>query len=252
MSDGNVFSRWSRRKLDARQNGPKEKAATPSPEAGLLAEPVEAEAAEAQLADAGLVEAQPADAEPADAEPAEAETPETLPRLEDLHADSDLSAFLRKGVPAALRNSALRKMWSLDPVIRDYVGPAEYAWNFNEPGSMAGFGPLEPNSAVVNFLSTAGRSVLAELEGTPTATDVPADGQPTEMHSVSDGEENAETVRTAEAPASEAPAAAEPTLVESASPKAAADAGATSCEVPGPAESAPEPARPRHGGAVPR
>ena len=98
MSGGdNPFSRWSRRKLAARQNGLVEKAAqdaAPEPQAGIGAEPDKGEFAAAR----------PVGNEPADT--LEAATPEPLPRLEDLDAGSDLSAFLRKGVPAALRNDA--------------------------------------------------------------------------------------------------------------------------------------------------
>jgi hypothetical protein len=65
-----------------------------------------------------------------------------LPRLEDLTVESNVAAFLRKGVPDALRNAALRKMWSLDPAIRDHVGLAECAWDFNQPESIPGFGSL--------------------------------------------------------------------------------------------------------------
>jgi len=66
--------------------------------------------------------------------------PENLPKVEDITAESDISAFLQKGVPKALKAAALRRAWSLDPAIRDYVGPAEYAWDFNNPSSIPGFG----------------------------------------------------------------------------------------------------------------
>ena len=73
-------------------------------------------------------------------EPAEAKSAaEPCPGSRISTADSDLSAFLRKGVPAALKNAAMRQMWSLDPAIRDHVGPAEYAWDFNTPGFDGGF-----------------------------------------------------------------------------------------------------------------
>jgi hypothetical protein len=65
--------------------------------------------------------------------------PATLPPLESLTAESDFSAFLREEVPAALRRAALRRAWSLDPTIRDFVGPADYAWDFNAPGGVPGF-----------------------------------------------------------------------------------------------------------------
>jgi hypothetical protein len=62
-----------------------------------------------------------------------------LPKLEDLTAASDITPFLARGVPAALRNAALKRIWTLDPVIRDFVGPADYAWDFNAPDGVPGF-----------------------------------------------------------------------------------------------------------------
>src|SRR4051812_45871224 len=64
----------------------------------------------------------------ADAPIAETETPEefdlsSLPSLDELTAETDITAFLRKGVPEHLRNAALRKSWALDPAIRNYVNP---------------------------------------------------------------------------------------------------------------------------------
>jgi hypothetical protein len=64
---------------------------------------------------------------------------EALPRIEDLTAESDLSAFLRAGVPQELQKAALRRVWSLDPAIRDYCGPADYAFDFNNPDALPGF-----------------------------------------------------------------------------------------------------------------
>jgi hypothetical protein len=65
--------------------------------------------------------------------------PASLPPVDGLTLASDISAFLRAEVPAALRNAALRRIWSLDPGIRDFVGPADYAWNFNAPDGVPGF-----------------------------------------------------------------------------------------------------------------
>ena len=59
----------------------------------------------------------------------------SLPKLEDVTETTDITAFLRKGVPEHLRNAALRKSWALDPAIRSYVNPAlEYAYDWNTPG----------------------------------------------------------------------------------------------------------------------
>ena len=67
----------------------------------------------------------------------------SLPPLESITAESDIRAFLAPGVPPELTRAALRRAWAADPKIRDFVGLAEYDWDFNTPGAMAGFGPLE-------------------------------------------------------------------------------------------------------------
>ena len=157
MSSGedNPFARWSRRKQAAKANEDRQ----PERE-----EPEPAEPEIDALASASV----PEDAPPVLAEGDEAQEP--LPRLEDLTAESDLSAFLRKGVPEALKSAAMRRMWSLDPSIRDYVGPAEYAWDFNQSGSMRGFGALDPGEVVVDFLSRAAPAAVGdEDEGTPAS-----------------------------------------------------------------------------------
>jgi hypothetical protein len=46
-------------------------------------------------------------------------------------------------VPSDLTRAALRRAWTSDPKIRNFVGLADYDWDFNAAGSMAGFGPLE-------------------------------------------------------------------------------------------------------------
>ena len=122
MSEEGFFSRWSRRKRAA--------AALPPPVApdphGTGSPP--GVAPPSPLADAGP---------PFD--------PASLPPVDSLTADSDFAAFLRDEVPAALRNAALRRAWSLDPAIRDFTGPADYAWDFNAVGSMPGFSLDLPN-----------------------------------------------------------------------------------------------------------
>ena len=69
--------------------------------------------------------------------------PASLPPIESINALSDITAFLREGVPAELTRAALRRVWTADPAIRDFVGLAENAWDFTDPNAMPGFGPLE-------------------------------------------------------------------------------------------------------------
>lgn len=63
----------------------------------------------------------------------------TLPDLETATAETDFTGFLQKGVPEFLKKQALRRAWSLDPAIRDFVGPADYAWDFNAADGVPGF-----------------------------------------------------------------------------------------------------------------
>ncbi len=113
--DKNFLSRWSQRKQEAKQ---------PEPEP-----PVE------------QAEASPAPTAEAEAEP-EFDL-SSLPKLEELTANTDMTVFLRKGVPESLRNAALRKSWALDPAIRNYVNPAlEYAYDWNTPGGVPGYGEI--------------------------------------------------------------------------------------------------------------
>ena len=78
----------------------------------------------------------------------------SLPKLEELTGSTDITAFLRKGVPEHLRNAALRKSWALDPAIRNYVNPAlEYAYDWNTPGGVPGGGELGAGVDVARLVS---------------------------------------------------------------------------------------------------
>lgn len=66
-----------------------------------------------------------------------------LPPLDSIGPDVDLKPFLARWVPEDLRNAALRRMWVVDPAIRDAVGDAlDYAFDYNAPETIPGFGPL--------------------------------------------------------------------------------------------------------------
>jgi hypothetical protein len=81
--------------------------------------------------------------EPAPAPAPSAAEPEfdvaSLPDIETVTAETDFTAFLQKGVPESLKRQALRRAWSLDPAIRDFCGPADYAWDFNAVDGVPGF-----------------------------------------------------------------------------------------------------------------
>jgi Protein of unknown function (DUF3306) len=193
--DGEGFlSRWSRRKRAAAVASPSPPAVAP--------------------------EAVPtADAAPPSFDPA------SLPAPESLTAESDFAAFLREEVPAALRRSALRRAWTLDPAIRDFVGPADYAWDFNSPDGVPGFSP-ELGGDLERLIAQA-----VGLEEAPAAEEERAEAPPAAV---------APTVPPP-APEASALAAATPTSPEP---------GALPAREPAAAES-PPPLQRRHGGALP-
>jgi hypothetical protein len=145
MSDEQFLARWSRRKQEAKAGH-----AEPSPE----------EAAEAK----GAASSDRAAAEPI---PLEAEL-SNLPPIESIDAVTDIRAFLGKGIPQELSRAALRRAWSADPAIRNFVGLAENAWDFNDPNAMLGFGPLEYSAEQVDELV---RRIVGIVE--KTAENVP-------------------------------------------------------------------------------
>jgi Protein of unknown function (DUF3306) len=134
------LARWSQRKQEARQ--PEAKPDTPAAEAVLPAESA----------------AKPESADEFDLS--------SLPKLEDITGSTDITAFLRKGVPEHLRNAALRKSWALDPAIRNYVNPAlEYAYDWNTPGGVPGSVELGVGLDIARMVSQimgSGGGVAAE------------------------------------------------------------------------------------------
>ena len=77
----------------------------------------------------------------------------SLPPVESITSLSDITAFLREGVPAELTRAALRRVWTADPAIRDFIGLAENAWDFTDPNAMPGFGPLEDTDEVRRMIA---------------------------------------------------------------------------------------------------
>src|SRR5271163_3396784 len=127
MSEPEGFlARWSRRKAESGER----RAVSPAGPAPGQGE-AKPDGREASL-----------DARPATGEPAADFDPASLPPIESIAAGADIRPFLQSGVPADLTRAALRRAWTTDPAIRDFVGIAENQWDFNDPDAMAGFGPL--------------------------------------------------------------------------------------------------------------
>ncbi|MBR1268158.1 DUF3306 domain-containing protein [Bradyrhizobium sp. AUGA SZCCT0222] len=151
--DKGFLARWSQRKQEAKQ-----------PER-------EAPVADAEIAAAPATEAE--------AEAEKEAAPEfdlsSLPSLEELTSETDITGFLRKGVPEHLRNAALRKSWALDPAIRNYVNPAlEYAYDWNTPGGVPGNSELGAGIDIARMVTQIMGSGEAPAEP-PVAAEVPAE-----------------------------------------------------------------------------
>src|SRR5262245_3972460 len=134
----NFISRWSRRKRKAAD----EKAQGEQPGIADAAKETDRSASlsseESKLANADTAEFDPA----------------SLPPVETIEAGTDITAFLRDGVPSELRHAALRRAWSADAAIRDFVGLNENYWSdVTGPSGVAGFGDLDPGVDVKRMVS---------------------------------------------------------------------------------------------------
>jgi Protein of unknown function (DUF3306) len=156
----NFFSRWSRRKRADSQPAQQSAAtvATDEPASG-----------------AATVPQQPA----ANANDGALPLPELpfdiskLPPIESITAGTDIRGFLAPGVPAELARAALRRAWTADPAIRDFVGLAENSWDFNSPEGIAGFGPLEMTEELRRRIAEmVGRSLVTQSPKAPCAAQV--------------------------------------------------------------------------------
>jgi hypothetical protein len=209
------LSRWSRRKREAAEGRLPEPAAEAPPAPAAEAPAVAVPVLDLPVLDGSVVEAPVTGDAPPEFDPA------SLPPIESLTAESDIAGFLRAEVPAALRQAALRRIWTLDPAIRDFIGPADYAWDFNAPDGVPGFA-LELGGDVGRLLAQA--IGLRQEEEAPAPEAAPA----------------AEPAAAPEPPPVIAEAAAEPPPPPPDPP------------IPDPpAQSALVPVARRHGGAMP-
>ncbi len=212
------LARWSRRKRAVQAGEAAEQAAPAAPAAATRDAP--------------------------DVPPAATEEPEfdlsSLPKIEDLTAESDLKPFFAKGVPTALRQAALSRIWSLDPAIRDFVGPADYAWDFNAPDGVPGFGfdlPEEAKALAKRLLGVdREEQEQAERAAAAAAEQPPAEGATPGLPTAAAAAPEA----AAPPPAFLPPGVAAPALPPDA-------AGSAAAPEPAPAP----PPRRRHGSALP-
>jgi hypothetical protein len=186
----NFVARWSRRKRAATEDADTTKSSV-TPSAADESAP-QSEHAEDQRAKSDAIAMQSG-------------TPELacdltkLPPIESIGAETDIRGFLAPGVPPELTRAALRRAWAADPKVRDFVGLADYDWDFNTPGAIPGFGPLEMTDELRRQVAQMfGRSLAAEEpDGAAPAAPDQKDGQASVETSV-------ESAATAESPTQQA------------------------------------------------
>jgi hypothetical protein len=229
--DSNFLSRWSRLKRGAERKWP----ADPAPHSGVKG--------------AGNLDVPSTTQIAGNDSPLVAELPPEelakLPSIEDFTVETDLAPFLRQGIPSGLRNAALRKMWALDPAIRDRVGDAlDYAYDWNSPGGVPGAGPLLATDDVQAMLRSIAGGAEAEPSNAAKTEEVSgtiAEASPAEPH-LSSNPPARKAVATSEAGNVPAPTS----MADPDSP----DRAATSAELRPAKQEAVAQAR-RHGGAKP-
>lgn len=100
----------------------------------------------------------------------------SLPSIESITAGTDIRAFLQSGVPAELTKAALRRAWSADPAIRDFIGIAENQWDFTDPNGIPGFGPFEATESAEALVNRALGKVSGPAREDDIAGAAPASG----------------------------------------------------------------------------
>ena len=234
MAGDDFLSRWSRRKREVVQAEVPEEQAMPAPQP-------EEEALPATVDEDRLEENALGD-----------EAIAALPSLDSLTAETDLTQFLRAGVPQVLRNAALRRMWSIDPSIRDYLSEArEYAFDWHIPGAVPGTGPMLPTDDIAGMV----RDIFSGSK--PHVGELPLDEAASEDAKVDTPSliqaDVAEEARIRERPAQELEAPVVPTAIPlpdgDAVGQVASETKATMNEMT--RETAPRGRMRRHGGAFP-
>jgi hypothetical protein len=161
MSSDSFLSRWARRKADVAKAADPESVAAP-PLADIANQEAEAE----QNRVNAMIDA--------------------LPKIDDLTAQSDFTAFLQKGVPDLLKNAAMRKLWISNPELGKWSDMAEYAWDWNTPGGAPGYGPLEADfdtEAMLERILPRQRAV----DDQPQSVSLKEDSEPSEGVSETSG-----------------------------------------------------------------
>lgn len=183
--DDDIFSRWSARKRAVRVEEERQRPAPAPAEAPEPEEPEEETAGEAEeetLARLGLPD------------------PDTLTE------GDDFAAFMKAGVPEALRRRALRRLWRSNPVLANLDGLNDYDEDFRAPeltqkvlataykvgrGFLKDDDPPAEEAAAGDDVAEAGRSESAETNDERDGEESPPETEPTVAEAGEDAGEEA-------------------------------------------------------------
>ena len=164
----NFLSRWSRRKQEAKRE--------PEPSDDAPA------AEDTPQTAAGVPATEAAQPKP-DGEKEREFDLASLPSIESIGAGTDIRLFLQKGVPAELTRAALRRAWTTDPAIRDFIEVAENQWDFATGKGLPGFGELQISPEDIRRMVAEvfeERVLGPESEPNPQQSDIADSAEPAE------------------------------------------------------------------------
>lgn len=149
MTDEPEFlRRWSRRKRAARKS---------------------ADEPDAPDAEERPVESEEAPEDRPESEVAKVDV-EDLPDIDTLTAESDFTPFMKPGVPTALKNRALRKLWRVNPVFGHLDGLNDYDGDFTDAATVVK--DLKTLYKVGRgFLPDPAEQAAEDISGEPAETD---------------------------------------------------------------------------------
>jgi hypothetical protein len=173
----NFLARWSRRKAEQpadRARDANEKA-DPQKQPGGVAAEAKAEATKKEEEEVDLSK---------------------LPPIESIGPETDIRAFLQKGIPPELTRAALRQVWTSDPAIRNFIGIAENQYDFATGSDIPGFGPLTPADDVARMV----RQIMGEGVPRPVSPVEPERSPETDVKAPEKSAEAAEVAEDSSAP----------------------------------------------------
>ncbi|NEX63199.1 DUF3306 domain-containing protein [Noviherbaspirillum galbum] len=192
MEAESFFSRWSRRKSEAREQEAPAAPGTENPPAQQSAE-----------------------------QPAPAPTMEDVAKLTP---DSDFTRFVAGGVDETVRRSALKKLFA-DPHFNVMDGLDVYIEDFNkfDPIPPAMLAALNHAKSVLNPLDHLGKPVMAMLDAEPKEAEHPADQEPAAAEHHAEADAAREQPGLQEAHEAQLPAQAEPEALNASKTDVASD-----------------------------